>query len=48
MGEERVLRGGAWNAYPTNLRTGFRAWLAPGKGDQVIGFRCVVPATLNP
>jgi serine/threonine-protein kinase len=43
IGEERVLRGGAWSAFSENLRSAYRAWLAPGQGDRAIGFRCVVP-----
>jgi eukaryotic-like serine/threonine-protein kinase len=45
IGEDRVLRGGAWNGFSTNARSAFRAWLAPDKGDGAIGFRCVVSST---
>jgi len=48
MGEERVLRGGAWNGFSTNLRSAFRAWLPPDKGDSAIGFRCVVSSLPSP
>ena len=48
MGEDRVLRGGAWTAFSTNVRSAFRAWLAPGKGDRAIGFRCVVLSMPSP
>ena len=43
MGEERVLRGGAWNGSDSNARSAFRAWLEPEKKDIGIGFRCVMP-----
>jgi eukaryotic-like serine/threonine-protein kinase len=44
MGEYRVLRGGAWSGISTNMRSAFRAWLAPDMGDRAIGFRCIVPS----
>jgi formylglycine-generating enzyme required for sulfatase activity len=40
-GEERVIRGGAWNgSYPSWVRPTFRYKDAPGKRSYGIGFRC--------
>jgi len=36
----RVLRGGGWLNWPSNLRCAFREGLAPGLRDSAGGFRC--------
>ena len=45
--ERRVLRGGAWNGYPGDLRSAFRSWDSTGdRNDYGVGFR--VARTLAP
>jgi formylglycine-generating enzyme required for sulfatase activity len=38
----RVLRGGAWNLYPSNCRSADRDWAAPTVGDGDLGSRVVL------
>jgi formylglycine-generating enzyme required for sulfatase activity len=35
----RVLRGGSWDAYPDDLRSALRNWLAPANRGYSLGFR---------
>jgi formylglycine-generating enzyme required for sulfatase activity len=47
VGEERVIRGGAWNgAMASWVRPTFRYHDTPNKRSHGIGFRCAM--TLNP
>lgn len=39
-GEDRVLRGGSWLAYPRIVRVSFRYWHAPDTRNGYVGFRC--------
>ncbi len=39
IGSKRVLRGGAWNGVPQNLRSSYRFFLAPDDREYSIGFR---------
>jgi formylglycine-generating enzyme required for sulfatase activity len=39
-GNMRVLRGGAWNYYPSVVRVSNRVWLYPTMGSDACGFRC--------
>jgi formylglycine-generating enzyme required for sulfatase activity len=41
-GENRVIRGGAWNQFPPQCRSSYRNGSAPGKGAPFIGFRVVM------
>lgn len=41
-GDERVLRGGAWNFPPTETRTSFRSYEPPDLQASDVGFRLVV------
>jgi iron(II)-dependent oxidoreductase len=38
----RVLRGGSWDYYASNLRMAYRFYSDPSSGFDVIGFRCVL------
>lgn len=41
----KVIRGGSWSSYSTrDLHTYYRAMDYPSDADQVMGFRCVLPA----
>ena len=44
--EKRVLRGGAWNSIPRNLRSALRSSYSPVNRDNDVGFR--VARTLTP
>ncbi len=44
-GASRVLRGGSWLADPWNVRSAFRAGLAPGARYDRIGFRVALSVT---
>jgi formylglycine-generating enzyme required for sulfatase activity len=39
-GDDRVLRGGAWNLLPRYIRVSFRAYVSPDNRGNNIGFRC--------
>lgn len=43
----KVVRGGSFNAAPTDLRVTSRAWYEPNKKDSNIGFRLAVSAKGN-
>ena len=47
VGEERVLRGGAWNSFTANIRTASRDKFNPTSVFNNIGFRCARPAILT-
>jgi sulfatase modifying factor 1 len=40
-GDQRVLRGGAWNSVQTNVRVSYRLTNPPGDRVNSFGFRCV-------
>jgi len=40
-GKYRVLRGGGWGSYPTDLRTTYRYRTVPTVRSNLFGFRCV-------
>lgn len=40
-GRQRVLRGGAWNSVPNNVRVSYRLTNPPGDRVNDFGFRCV-------
>ena len=42
--ETRVIRGGAWLYGAWFLRSSYRVWYDPSRGDNYIGFRCVKDA----
>jgi len=42
-GQERVIRGGAWNLNPNFIRTTNRDHQSPDTSNDYIGFRCVSP-----
>ena len=42
-GKERVVRGGSFNDPQNYLRSSARDHRQPGKGENTIGFRCLVP-----
>ena len=44
----RVLRGGAWNNNPRNLRATNRNWNNPMNTNENVGFRCVVRSPAPP
>jgi formylglycine-generating enzyme required for sulfatase activity len=35
----RVLRGGSWDVFPSNLRSAYREWLRSGYSSHDVGFR---------
>jgi formylglycine-generating enzyme required for sulfatase activity len=41
-GDERVIRGGCWSAFPTDCRSSARRSHAPNKAAETIGFRVVL------
>ena len=42
-GENRVVRGGAWNAHAYNMHAALRGFRPPGLGSRGLGFRIVCP-----
>jgi formylglycine-generating enzyme required for sulfatase activity len=38
-GEFRVMRGGSWTNIPESVRTTYRLYNAPGRGERFVGFR---------
>ena len=44
----RVIRGGAYNNSPRNLRSAYRNRRQPGNQNRNQGFRCVGPSSLEP
>jgi formylglycine-generating enzyme required for sulfatase activity len=44
-GSEKVLRGGAWDSYPRNIRSSDRHKNPPVYRSNSVGFRCVRDAT---
>ncbi len=46
-GQYRVLRGGAFMKFPTNLRSAYRGYDLPGPGSAMIGFRIVCNASFS-
>ena len=39
-GDEKVMRGGSWDDFPTALRSGDRSRLVPSERNDSVGFRC--------
>jgi len=39
-GKYRIIRGGSWASFPSDIRAAFRNWLNPNGTNDNIGFRC--------